>query len=203
MPPLDNRIVLITGRRPRHRRRLGPSPRPRAAPGSSRRRRQGGGREARRRAGRCRRARPTSRGPADITQHGRRGVSPLRPARRALQQRRRHPRAAAAGGHRGGVGPGDGGQSQGRLLRAAGGRPADESADADGRVRAARQADPHRVDCRLSRRQPSDDAVLRLQGRRDQPGSLGRAGAGVADRITSNCVCPGAVDTAMSGADRR
>ena len=45
-------------------------------------------------------------------------------------------------------------------------------------------------------RQSPDDAVLRLEGRRGEPHALGGPGARP-QRITSNCVCPGAVETAM------
>ena len=97
-------------------------------------------------------------------------------ARRALQQCGRHPGAAPAGDHRGGVGSRARREPPRGLLRPAGGGAPDGGPDAHARLRAAREAHPDCLHRRLPRRQSHGRPLRRLQGRRGE--SHAHRGAG-------------------------
>src|SRR5438034_3613330 len=75
------------------------------------------------------------------------------------------------------MGPRDERQPARRLLRAPGRGAPDARSGSDAGFGASRQAHPDRLHRLLPRRQSSDDALFRLQGRRGQPHALRRPGS--------------------------
>ena len=108
--------------------------------------------------------------------------------RRGGRRDHRHPSVPRTDRPR--LGSNNGGQSEGTFLtfQAVARQMVDSSA--------RRQSRGHLVDCRPGWA-PERDGLRRQQGRRHQPGSLGRSRPGP-DWITVNAVCPGIVDTDMT-----